>query len=105
MSRSQTTTDGLCLTNVHPGEVIAEELLTPFGMTLDELANALGVCSEDLRPVIDQKIPVTADLDLRLARYFGLSDGFFLRLQIAFDLEEGRYALGPALNAITPRAA
>jgi antitoxin HigA-1 len=104
MSRSLTTTDDL-LPNPHPGEILAEEFLKPMGLSQSALARAVGVPPRRINEVVLGKRAVTADTDLRLARYFGLSEGFFLRLQADYELMEGKRRLGPALDAIRPRAA
>jgi addiction module HigA family antidote len=88
-----------------PGEVLGEEFLAPLGLSQNALARAIGVPPRRINEIVLGKRNVTADTDLRLARYFGMSDGFFLRLQMAHDLEEQRRRMGPALDRITPRAA
>lgn len=104
MSRSSTIIDDL-LPNPHPGEILAEEFLRPMGLSQSGLARAVGVPPRRINEIVLGKRAVTADTDLRLARYFGLSEGFFLRLQADYDLMEGKRRLGPALEAIRPRAA
>jgi addiction module HigA family antidote len=79
--------------------------MTPFGMSQNALARALDVPPRRLNELVHGRRAVTADTDLRLARYFGLSEGFFLALQAEYDLMQRKRALGPALNAIRPRAA
>jgi addiction module HigA family antidote len=104
MSKSSTTmTDRL--PNPHPGEILAVEFMTPFGMSQNALARALDVPPRRINELVHGRRAVTADTDLRLARYFGLSEGFFLALQAEYDLMARKRALGPALNAIRPRAA
>ena len=70
-----------------------------------ELARAIGVPPRRINEILHGKRAITADTDLRLARYFSMSDGFFLGLQTDFDLEEQRRKLGDVLTAIKPRAA
>ncbi len=103
MSKSSTTTE--LLPNPHPGEILAEEFLTPLDLSQSALARAIGVAPRRINEIVLGKRAVTADTDLRLARYFGLSDGFFLGLQNDYELMEQRRKLGAALNRITPRAA
>ena len=102
MSRSSTTTVDL-LSNPHPGEILLEEFLKPMELSQTKLAQAIGVPPRRINEIVLGKRSVTADTDLRLARYFGMSEGFFLGLQSDFDLMERRRALGSALKAIKPR--
>lgn len=104
MSKSSTTmTDRL--PNPTPGEILAEEFLKPLGLSQNALARALHVPPRRINEIVLGKRSITADTDLRLARYFGLSDGFFLGLQSDFDLMERRREIGRDLEAIAPRAA
>jgi addiction module HigA family antidote len=103
MSKSSTTIE--FLPNPHPGEILASEFLAPIGLSQSALARAIGVAPRRINEIVLGKRAVTADTDLRLARYFGLSDGFFLGLQNDFELMEQRRKLGDDLRKITPRAA
>jgi addiction module HigA family antidote len=104
MSKSSTTmTDQL--PNPHPGEILLEEFLIPMGLSQNALARALHVPPRRINEIVLGKRAVTADTDLRLARYFGMSEGYFLGLQADFDLMERRRDLGETLSAIEPRAA
>ncbi|MBK5956815.1 addiction module antidote protein, HigA family [Rhodoplanes elegans] len=102
-SRSSTTTE--LLPNPHPGEILLAEFLEPMGLSQTALARAVGVPPRRINEIVLGKRAVTADTDLRLARYFGLSDGFFLGLQTDFELMQRRREIGPTLKAIKPRAA
>jgi addiction module HigA family antidote len=93
------------LPNPHPGEILLKEFLVPAGLSQNALARAIGVPPRRINEIVLGKRDVSADTDLRLARYFGLSDGFFLGLQADYDLMERRRVLGNALERITPRAA
>ena len=93
------------LPNPHAGEILFEEFLKPLGLSQTALARAVGVPPRRINEIVLGKRAVTADTDLRLARYFGLSEGFFLRLQTDFDLMEQRRKIGPRLKTIRPRAA
>lgn len=104
MSRSSTTTTDL-LENPTPGEILAEEFLKPMGLSQTALARALRVPPRRINEIVLGKRAITADTDLQLARYFGLSEGFFLGLQTDYDLMERRRQIGPELAAIEPRAA
>jgi addiction module HigA family antidote len=103
MSKSRITTSRL--KNPHPGDILSEDLLLPLGISQNALARAIDVPPRRINEIIHGKRAVTADTDLRLARYFGYQEGFFLRLQIAYDLMERKRQLGRALEAIAPRAA
>ena len=103
MSKSRTTTD--LLPNPHPGEILKEEFLLPMELSQNALARALQVPPRRVNEIVLGKRAVTADTALRLARYFGLSDGFFLGLQTDYELMEQRRKIGEELKAIRPRAA
>jgi addiction module HigA family antidote len=82
MSRSSTTTtDPELLPHPHPGEILAEEFMRPLGLSQNALARSLHVPPLRINELVQGKRAVTADTDLRLARYFGTSEGFFLGLQ------------------------
>ena len=93
------------LHNPHPGEILLEEFLKPAALSQNALARAIAVPPRRINEIVLGKRAVTADTDLRLARYYGMSDGFFLGLQIDYDLMEQKRALGDKLKAIMPRAA
>ena len=76
------------LPNIHPGEVLAEEFLGPFGLSQNRLACELGVPPRRINQIVQAKRSVTADTALRLARHFGTSERFWLGLQMHYDLEE-----------------
>ncbi|NNM71873.1 HigA family addiction module antitoxin [Enterovirga aerilata] len=103
MSKSSTTTE--FLRNPHPGEILAEEFLKPMGLSQTALARALGVPPRRINEIVLGKRSITADTDLRLARYFGVSEGFFMGLQRDYELMERRRVIGEQLEAIRPRAA
>jgi len=106
MSASRTTTrDDDLLDNVHPGEILREDFLIGSEVPLDEVAQGAGIQPGVLAALLDGKCPVDANIDLRLARYFGMSEGFFLGLQMDYDLEEERRAHGDELSRIARRAA
>ena len=105
MSESPTTTDPEWLPNSHAGELLVSEFMEPLGLTEDALASSLGIASVRLRDAITGAMPVDADLDLRLGRYFRMSEGFFLGLQADHDLLEAKRRLNGELERILPRAA
>jgi antitoxin HigA-1 len=104
MSGSSTTTEDL-LPNPHPGEILALEFMQPTGLSQNALARAIHVPPRRINQLVHGKRAVSADTDLRLARYFGLSEGFFLGLQADYDLLERKRQIGPELESIDPHAA
>ena len=107
MSASRTTIpDEDRLDNVHPGDILREDFLIGSEIPIAEVARATGIALADLEAVLEGRAPVTAEIDLRLGRYFGMSEGFFLGLQDDYDLEEvRRSATGAEIERIVPRAA
>lgn len=83
---------------VHPGEMLVEEFLTPLGITQTRLAHDTGIPLARINQICLGKRAVTADTDLRLCRYFGLSEGWWLRLQAHHDLELAKRAIGKRLE-------
>jgi len=104
MSRSSTTTEPQ-LRNPHAGEILFEVFLKPLGLSQSALARAVGVPPRRINEIVLGKRAVTADTDLRLTRYFAMSEGFFPRLQNSYDLMQQKRKLGAALDSIEPRAA
>lgn len=90
---------------IHPGEVLLADFLEPLGVTQHRLAVSIGVPPRRINEIVHGKRRITADTALRLARYFGTSDRFWINLQSRYDLEIERDAIGDALQAITPLAA
>jgi addiction module HigA family antidote len=88
-----------------PGEILLEDFLKPAGLSQNALARAIGVPPRRINEIVLGKRAITADTDLRLARYYGISEGIFLGLQADHDLRVQRRALGKKLDAIKPRAA
>lgn len=106
MSGSRITTrDDDLLDNVHPGEILREDFLIGSDVPLAEVASGAGIDAKLLKKLLDGKVAIDANIDLRLGRYFGMSEGFFLRLQNCYDLEEERRAHGDELSRIAKRAA
>ena len=105
MSRSSTIIAADLLPNPTPGEILIEDFLRPAGMSQSALARAIGVPPRRVNEIALGKRAVTADTDLRLSRYFGVTPGFFLGLQADHDLMERRRELGETLDRIKPRAA
>lgn len=87
---------------VSPGEMLEQEFLIPLGMTKYRLAKELGVPPQRIGDIIAGKRAVTADTDLRLCRFFGMSDGWWLRLQAKYDTAMAKASMTDVLNAIRP---
>ena len=87
---------------VTPGELLKEEFLEPMGITQYRLAKEIGVPAQRIGQIIAGKRSITADTDLRLCRFFGLSNGYWLRAQAAYDTEIAEDALEDQLKNIRP---
>ena len=106
VSRSSTTIDKSgWLYNPHAGELLMSEFMEPLGMDCPALAAAIAVDPARLQAMVDGSKPVDGELDLRLGRYFRMSEGFFLGLQDDYELREAKRALNGELDRIEPRAA
>lgn len=90
---------------VHPGEILLEEFLHPLSVSQYHLAKELGVPPRRINEIVHGQRRVSADTALRLARFFGTSEGFWMNLQARYDLESQRDRLGAALEAIRPLSA
>lgn len=89
---------------VTPGELLLEEFLTPMGISQYRLAKEIGVPAQRIGEIVAGRRAITADTDLRLCRFFGLSNGYWLRAQAAHDTEVAERALGSKLAKIKPWA-
>lgn len=87
---------------VHPGEVLQEEFLIPLGVTQHRLAVSIRVPPRRINEIVHGKRRITADTALRLSRFFGTSDRFWINLQARYDLEVQSEALQETLEGITP---
>ena len=90
------------LAPVTPGELLWEEFMVPMGLSRYRLAKEIGVPAPRIGDVVSGKRSVSADTDLRLCRFFGLSDGYWLRAQAAFDIEVAQRKLAAELKKIKP---
>jgi len=90
------------LAPVTPGELLLEEFLLPMGITKYRLAKEIGVPAQRIGEIVAGRRAITADTDLRLCRFFGLSDGYWLRAQVAYDTEVAHARLDAELERITP---
>lgn len=87
---------------IHPGEILFEEFLQPMGITRYRLAKEIGVPAQRIGDIVAGKRGITADTDLRLCRFFGLSDGYWLRGQARYDTEVAKDVLQAELAKIKP---
>ena len=96
------TTD---LSPIHPGEILREDFLEPFGITQNRLATIIGVPPRRINEIVLGKRSITADTALRLAKAFGNSAQFWLNIQDRYELDLAADKLGDALAGITPLSA
>lgn len=87
---------------VTPGELLLEEFLKPMEISQYRLAKEIGVPAQRIGDIVAGKRAITADTDLRLCRFFGLSNGYWLRAQAAYDTEVAERTLGSKLSKIKP---
>jgi addiction module HigA family antidote len=87
---------------VTPGELLSEEFLKPMRITQYRLAKEIGVPAQRIGDIVAGKRAITADTDLRLCRFFGLSNGYWLRAQAAHDTEVAEREIGASLASIRP---
>ena len=78
------------ITNPHPGIILKEDVLNELDMSMTKLADAIGVPKNRIHHIVKGTRGITADTDLRLCRFFGLSEGYWLRLQNQYDLMEAK---------------
>ena len=88
------------LKNIHPGHVLSEEFLIPFGISAYKLAKDIGIPQTRVSEILKGNRRITADTALRLSKYFGNSAKFWLGLQDDFDLEEEKNAKGNSIDSI-----
>jgi addiction module HigA family antidote len=87
---------------VTPGELLREEFLVPMGLTQYRVAKEVGVPAQRLGEIVAGRRAITADTDLRLCRFFGLSNGYWLRAQVEYDTEVAARTLVATLRRIKP---
>ena len=90
---------------VTPGEILAEDFLEPMGITKYRLAKEIDVPPQRIGDIVSGKRSITADTDLRLCTFFGLTEGYWLRAQVAHDIEVAKRDLKPQLARIQPWSA
>ena len=86
------------LSNITPGEILLEEFMKPHGLSQNRLSKSLGVSPMTINEIVNGKRSVTAEVALRLGRYFGMSPQFWLNLQARHDLEKAEDAIGKRLR-------
>lgn len=94
--------DEAMMAPIHPGEVLFEEYLEPMGVSQHRLAVEIGVPPRRINEIVHGKRSISADTALRLARFFGTSERFWLNLQARYDLEREKDRLGDVLDNIHP---
>ncbi len=87
---------------IHPGEILIGEFLEPLEVSQNRLAVAIGVPPRRINEIVHGKRRITANTALRLSRYFGTTDRFWLNLQTRYDLEIEKESLGAVLDRIRP---
>jgi addiction module HigA family antidote len=90
------------LRNPHPGEILKEEFLSEIGWSQNQLAEAIGVPGNRIHAIVNGTRGITADTDLRLCKFFRLSEGYFLRLQNAYDTLEAKRQIAAEVGRIKP---
>ena len=102
MSNSSTTTEPDLIEPIHPGEILMEDFIEGFGITQNKLAVSIGVPPRRINEIVHGKRGISADTAIRLARYFGTSEEFWMNLQSNYELRLQRRALRDRVAAITP---
>lgn len=101
--RSKSRTAKKAFWKIHPGEILREEFMRPMKMSAYELAKQIRVPPPRVNDIVLEKRGVTADTALRLARFFGTSDEFWMNLQTAYELRAAQSRLSTTLKDIRPR--
>jgi addiction module HigA family antidote len=99
---TQLVTRAKRLSPVHPGGLPLEEFMIPQGLSANRLAKEIFVPARRIGEIVKGRRPITEDTDLRLCRFFELTDGYWLRAQITHDIEVVKAELGKALRMIKP---
>ncbi|PPF52729.1 addiction module antidote protein, HigA family [Clavibacter michiganensis] len=102
MSNSSTTTEGDRIAPIHPGEILMADFIEGFGITQNRLAVSIGVPPRRINEIVHGKRGITADTAVRLARYFGTSDEFWMNLQSHYELRLERRSLQDRIAEIVP---
>lgn len=102
MLNSSTTTEMDLIEPIHPGEILMEDFIQGFEITQNKLAVSIGVSPRRINEIVHGKRGITADTAIRLARYFGTSDEFWMNLQSNYELRLERHVLRDKIAEITP---
>lgn len=102
MSNSSTTTEADLIEPIHPGEILLVDFIEGFGITQNKLAVSIGVPPRRINEIVHGKRGITADTAIRLARYFGTSEEFWMNLQSNYELRIERRALQDTIATISP---
>lgn len=102
MPNSSIITEPDLIEPIHPGEILMEDFIVGFGITQNRLAVSIGVPPRRINEIVHRKRGITADTAIRLARYFGTSEEFWMNLQSSYELRLERRALRDKVAEITP---
>lgn len=102
MSNSTITTESDLIEPIHPGGILMQDFIDGFGITQNKLAVSIGVPPRRINEIVHGKRGITADTAIRLARYFGTSEEFWMNLQSNYELRRERRALRDKVALITP---
>ena len=91
------------LSPTHPGEILREEFLMPMGISNSRLAKEIGVPHQRIGEIVAGRRSITADTDLRLCEFLGLTEGYWLRGQVRFDMETAKDAIAYALAQVSSK--
>ena len=105
MGHETITRKGTPAWRVHPGEILREEFMKPFGMSAYELAKRLRVPAPRVNDIVLERRGISADTAVRLSRFFGTTDQFWLNLQAAYEISRVKEQQGAEIAMIKPRAA
>ncbi len=90
------------IVNPHPGQILHEEFLVPLRLSQNALAKAIAVPANRIHAIVNGTRDISAETDLHLTKYFGLSEGYFLRLQETYNLMEAKRNISNKINKIKP---
>ena len=102
MSNSSATTEADLIEPIHPGEILMEDFIEGFGITQNKLAVSIGVPPRRINEIVHGKRGITADTAIRLARFFGTSEEFWMNLQSNYELRIERRVLRDKVESIAP---
>lgn len=105
MGHASITRKGMPTWRVHPGEILREEFLKPLGISAYELAKRLHVPAPRVNDIVLERRGISADTAVRLSRFFGTTDQFWLNLQSAYEISRVKAEHGAEIARIEPRAA